>query len=353
VKKWGTGVTTTLYVWNGWELLAETDGSGTATRRYTHAPEGLDFPLAMYQNGTTSLFHLDGQGNVYLLTNTSGTRRSEYRYRAYGDRYVTPVGEAVQSPFGYKAREEDRETGLVYMRHRYYSPRLERFLNQDPIGIAGGLNSYGFVSGSPTNGADPLGLISPCSKVITYNDGKVVSVEYNWQGCEWFFEMWRSMVNMQYAMMGFAGGMIDAFGVGLGFGTVGQGIANTAGATDTNTGDEEDREGSCYERYRFSSLAEGTPLAGAARVVEIAAPISLLGDLAATTRKLAGPRLWGGGPDYASGMNWVFRRFTRGGARGTLTSFGNYASPIIAILGAFVSGYNASIWTQCTLGVLE
>jgi RHS repeat-associated protein len=162
MKKWGTGVTTTLYVWNGWELLAETDGSGTATRRYTHAPEGLDFPLAMYQSGTTSLFHLDGQGNVYLLTNTSGTRRSEYRYRAYGDRYVTPVGEAVQSPFGYKAREEDRETGLVYMRHRYYSPRLERFLNQDPIGIAGGLNTYAFVGDDPVNFNDPLGLWDPC-----------------------------------------------------------------------------------------------------------------------------------------------------------------------------------------------
>jgi hypothetical protein len=93
----------------------------------------------MYQSGTTSLFHLDGQGDVYLLTNTSGTRGS------------------------------------------------------------------GFVSGSPTNGADPLGLISPCSTVITYNDGKLVSLEYNPQGCEWFFEMWRSMVNMQYAMMGFAG----------------------------------------------------------------------------------------------------------------------------------------------------
>jgi len=162
VKKWGTGVTTTLYVWNGWEVLAETDGSGTATRRYTHAPEGVDFPLAMPESGTTSLFHLDGQGNVYLLTNTAGTRRSEYRYRAYGDRYVTPVGEAVQSPFGYKAREEDRETGLIYMRHRYYSPRLERFLNQDPIGIGGGLNLYAFAGSNPANGRDPLGLDPGC-----------------------------------------------------------------------------------------------------------------------------------------------------------------------------------------------
>lgn len=51
-----------------------------------------------------------------------------------------------------------RATGLVYMRNRYYSPRLERFLNEDPIGVEGGLNTFAFVSGNPVNGADPFGL---------------------------------------------------------------------------------------------------------------------------------------------------------------------------------------------------
>jgi hypothetical protein len=76
VKHWGTGVTDHLNVWNGWELLAQTDMNGNATQRFTHHPEGLDFPLAMREGSTTSLFHLDAQGNVYLLTDTSGTRRS-------------------------------------------------------------------------------------------------------------------------------------------------------------------------------------------------------------------------------------------------------------------------------------
>lgn len=71
---------------------------------------------------------------------------------------MTPTGEAVASPFGYKGREEDRETGLVYMRNRFYSPRLERFVNQDPMGIAGGLNTFAFAGMNPVNVADPLGL---------------------------------------------------------------------------------------------------------------------------------------------------------------------------------------------------
>ena len=195
-------------------MLAETDGSGTATRRYTHAPEGLDFPLAMRQSSTTSLFHLDGQGNVYLLTNTAGTRRSEYRYRAFGDRYVTPVGEAVQSPFGYKAREEDRETGLIHMRHRYYSPRLERFLNQDPIGIAGGLNTYAFGAAEPINRGDPFGLCGwEFQGRVEYPNGHAVTTgiysecasERGLANGIWA-DFWRDFTKFQYARLPYGTG---------------------------------------------------------------------------------------------------------------------------------------------------
>jgi RHS repeat-associated protein len=71
---------------------------------------------------------------------------------------VTPVGENWTSTLTYKGREEDRETGLVSMRHRYYSPRLERFVNEDPIGIGGGLNLFLFGGTDPVNRSDPYGL---------------------------------------------------------------------------------------------------------------------------------------------------------------------------------------------------
>ena len=93
----------------------------------------------MRVGSTTTYLRLDGQGNVYQTRTTGGSVQAEYRYRAWGDRYNAAT-ETVPSPFTYKAREEDRTTGLVYMRHRYYSPRLERFVNEDPIGTTGGLN---------------------------------------------------------------------------------------------------------------------------------------------------------------------------------------------------------------------
>jgi RHS repeat-associated protein len=47
---------------------------------------------------------------------------------------------------------------LFYMRARYYMPSIGRFINKDPIGLAGGLNMYSYVGGNPTNLIDPTGL---------------------------------------------------------------------------------------------------------------------------------------------------------------------------------------------------
>ncbi len=48
-----------------------------------------------------------------------------------------------------------------YRRHRYYDPRTGRFTPEDPIGLAGGLNLYGFANGDPVNFSDPFGLCVP------------------------------------------------------------------------------------------------------------------------------------------------------------------------------------------------
>jgi len=45
-----------------------------------------------------------------------------------------------------------------YYRARYYSPAIGRFISEDPIGIAGGINRYAYAYDSPTNFSDPLGL---------------------------------------------------------------------------------------------------------------------------------------------------------------------------------------------------
>ncbi len=54
--------------------------------------------------------------------------------------------------------EQADASGLLYRRNRYYDPKAGRFTQPDPIGIAGGLNSYGYAGGDPVNFSDPFGL---------------------------------------------------------------------------------------------------------------------------------------------------------------------------------------------------
>ena len=52
------------------------------------------------------------------------------------------------------------ELGLVIMGARVYSPAMGRFLQTDPIGIAGGANVYDYTGGDPVNRVDPSGLLT-------------------------------------------------------------------------------------------------------------------------------------------------------------------------------------------------
>jgi RHS repeat-associated protein len=60
--------------------------------------------------------------------------------------------------WGSLIRDRADATGLQYLRNRYYDPKTGRFTQQDPIGLAGGMNLYGFAAGDPVNFSDPFGL---------------------------------------------------------------------------------------------------------------------------------------------------------------------------------------------------
>jgi len=75
----------------------------------------------------------------------------------------------------FTGRERDA-TGLYFYRARYYSPTLQRFISEDPLGFGGGqVNLYGYVGNDPVDSVDPGGTsIIPIHFWETYDAARAV-----------------------------------------------------------------------------------------------------------------------------------------------------------------------------------
>ena len=90
------------------------------------------------------------------VTLTSGTE-SRTVYVAPDPRRAS--ASTVGNRLGFKGLAHDPETGLVYMRHRYFDPELGRFLSPDPMGYADSPSLYQYAGNNPVNFSDPMGLL--------------------------------------------------------------------------------------------------------------------------------------------------------------------------------------------------
>ena len=101
----------------------------------------------------------DALGSTVALTDISGGVQTTYTFEPFGR--TATSGSANGNTFQFTGREAD-SGALIYYRARYYSPGMQRFISEDPIGFSGGdENLYAYVGGSPTNLTDPTGELIP------------------------------------------------------------------------------------------------------------------------------------------------------------------------------------------------
>lgn len=169
LKTYGTGNT---YTYNGDGLRTSKTVSGTTsaftwdlaaglplllvdgTTNYVHGPGGL--PLEQVTSaGVVTYYHHDQLGSTRALTNSAGAVVATYTYDPYGK--VTASTGTATNPFGFAGQYTDAESGLQYLRARYYDPGTGVFITRDPI-EAQTREPYGYVGGNPLNATDPAGL---------------------------------------------------------------------------------------------------------------------------------------------------------------------------------------------------
>lgn len=167
------------FLYDGWNLIAELSlnsqlSSLAVARTYTWGLDivhslnesgGVGALIQVADNASSKAFFpaYDGNGNIVGMLNGasgSGALAAAYEYSPYGEplRSQTLDAALADQPFRFSTKYTDGETGLVYYGRRYYSPGQGRFLGRDPIGEEGGINLYGFVSNSPVNHWDYLGM---------------------------------------------------------------------------------------------------------------------------------------------------------------------------------------------------
>ena len=168
-----------------WAVLGEYDNgsaSGTGRTEYIWLPteDGSAVPVGMFRNSKFFAIHSDHLGTPRLMTDSLNKPVWQWPYSAFGNNRPTGVLKPTTSATGaftnqpnllatqnpaaildlrFPGQMADEETGLFYNYFRTYQPNQGRYTQNDPIGLEGGLNRFGYVTANPVSKSDPTGLI--------------------------------------------------------------------------------------------------------------------------------------------------------------------------------------------------
>lgn len=161
-------------------LIGEYNATGQVIRENVYL---FGQPIAVLKGAEVYNVHTDHLGSPRKITSQAGNIVWQWLDKPFGDSPVNqdPDGDGVAFEYNlrFPGQYFDKETGLYYNYFRYYDPQTGRYITSDPIGLVGGINSYGYVGGNPVSYADPQGLCPWCIAYAAFEAGMAIYDAYD------------------------------------------------------------------------------------------------------------------------------------------------------------------------------
>jgi len=139
-------------------LIGEYDLNGAVIKEYIWLQ---DIPVAVRENNTTYNIYTDHLTTPREITDTNGTLIWQWQSDPFGVAQPNEDPDNNSGTFTFNLRFPgqyyDAETGLHYNYFRDYDPSLGRYVESDPIGLDGGINTYLYARANPIERIDPRG----------------------------------------------------------------------------------------------------------------------------------------------------------------------------------------------------
>ncbi|WP_305884691.1 RHS repeat domain-containing protein, partial [Pseudomonas sp. 1D4] len=119
-----------------------------------------NFAGTVVDSTTLTYLHSDHLNTPRLATNQSGNLVWSWQSDAFGIGQPKTHGSTIDVILRFPGQIADAHSGLYYNYFRDYDPETGRYVESDPIGLDGGLNTYGYVEGNPLRSSDPDGLFA-------------------------------------------------------------------------------------------------------------------------------------------------------------------------------------------------
>jgi len=155
IVKVGNFAAMTLFQYDqGGHLLEETDRQGNAQADYIYLNGRPVAEITPASGGKIYFLHDDRLGTPQLATDTTQAIAWVGNYQPFGALTASSQTALLGQDLRLPGQENDLETGLYHNGFRDYSPALARYIESDPIGIGGGLNTYGYAEDNPAKFTD-------------------------------------------------------------------------------------------------------------------------------------------------------------------------------------------------------